>query len=109
MKSILKAICFLLIMALSANGFAQEKKDTLKINPDPKIKKAAKKAGNKTAEIAAKGAAAVSDQVYKDKVGPAGQKIYIDNQSRYYFINEKGRKVYVAKSRLKDKISDEQQ
>jgi hypothetical protein len=107
MRSFLKAICFLLMMGLSTTGFSQEKKDTLKINPDPKIKKAAKKAGNKTAEIAAKGAAAVSDQVYKDKVGPAGQKIYIDNHSRYYYINKKGAKIYVAKSRLKDKKSNE--
>ena len=105
MKSLLKTICFLLMMGMSISGIAQEKKDTLKINPDPQIKKAAKKAGNKTAELAAKGAAAVADQVYKDKVGPGGQKIYIDNQSRYYYINEKGQKVYDAKSRLKDKAN----
>jgi len=106
MKSFLKAICFLLILGFSGAGFAQEKKDTLKINPDPKIKKVAKKAGNKTAEIAAKGAASVSDQVYKDKVGPMGQKIYINNQSKYYYINGKGKKVYVAQSKLKDKPSN---
>jgi hypothetical protein len=105
MKSFFKAICFILMIGLSTSVFSQEKMDTLKINPDPKIKKAAKKAGNKTAELAAKGAASVADQVYKNKVGPAGQKVYIDNNSRYYYINEKGRKVYIAKSSLKDKTS----
>ena len=95
----------MLMMGLSTSVLGQEKKDTLKVNPDPKIKKVAKKAGNKTAELAAKGAATVTDQVYKDKVGPAGQKVYIDNHSKYYYINEKGRKVYIAKSRLKDKTS----
>jgi hypothetical protein len=109
MKSFFKAICFILMMGISISVIGQEKKDTLKINPDPKIKKAAKKAGNKTAELAAKGAASVADQVYKDKVGPAGHKVYIDNHSRYYYINEKGRKVYIAKSRLKDKTSSTMQ
>ncbi|WP_432708137.1 hypothetical protein [Pedobacter sp.] len=103
MNSFLKAICFLLMMGMSTLSHAQEKRDTLKINPDPEIEKAAKKVGNKTAEIAAKGAADVADKVYKDKVGPGGQKIYIDNRSRYFYINDKGRKVYVAKSQLKDK------
>lgn len=105
MKLIFKIALLAVGFSISAAGFAQDKKDTLKVNPDPKIKKTAKKVGNKTAEIAAKGAAEVVDQVYKGKVGPQGQTIYIDNESKYYYINKKGRKVYVSKARLKDKVN----
>lgn len=67
------------------------------------IKKGAKSAGDKTAETATKGASYVKDQVYKDKVGPDGETIFIDNESRYYYVDKKGKKVHVEKSSLKDK------
>lgn len=105
MKSLFRIALLIVGISIPAAGFTQDKKDTLKIDPDPKIKKTAKKVGNKTAEIAAKGAAEVVDQVYKGKVGPQGQTIYIDNESKYYYINKKGKKVYVSKSRLKDKVN----
>lgn len=63
----------------------------------------AKKVENKTAEIASKGKSAVVDEVYKNKLGPAGQTIYIDHSSKYYYVDNKGKKVYVPKSSLKDK------
>lgn len=80
----------------------QEVKETAREAAD-ETKEAAKKVGNKTAELGAKGAAAVTDNVYKDKQGPDGQTIYIDNDSKYYWINKKGKKVYVPKGQLKDK------
>jgi hypothetical protein len=68
------------------------------------VDSAAKAVGNKTAEVASKGKSAVVDEVYKNKVGPAGQSpIYIDHNSKYYYVDEKGKKVYVPKSSLKDK------
>jgi hypothetical protein len=67
------------------------------------VKKEAKKVGNKTAEIASKGKAAVVDQVYKGKQGPSGQTIYIDNDSKYYWIDKKGHKNYISAAALKDK------
>jgi hypothetical protein len=105
MKSLFKITLLVTAMSISLGSFAQDKKDTLKINPDPEIKKAAKKVGNKTAEIAVKGAAKITDQTYKGKVGPGGQTIYIDNQSRYYYVDAKGKKVYVKKSQLKNKLN----
>ena len=63
----------------------------------------AKKVGNKTAEVASKGKSAIVDEVYKDKVGSDGQTIYIDHSSKYYYVDKKGKKVYVPKSSLKDK------
>jgi hypothetical protein len=77
------------------------KKETKEVGHD--IKEGAEKVGNKTAEIASKGASKVVDKTYKDKMGPDGQTIYIDGHSKYYWINSKGEKVYIAASRLKDK------
>lgn len=109
MKTIVKIAIMAAAVGLAAPVFAQ-KKDTVKVNPDPKIKKAAKsvgkaatKVGNKTAEVASKGASKVADQVHKSKVGPGGQTIYIDGRSRYYYVNDKGGKVYVEATALKDK------
>jgi len=101
MKTTWKSILFALAISMPLATIAQNGNETLKVNPDPAIKKTAKKVGNKTSEIAAKGAAKVVDKTYKDKVGPQGQTIYIDNQSRYYYVNKKGTRVYVSKSKLK--------
>jgi len=43
------------------------------------------------------------DNKYKDKVGPNGETIFIDHSSKYYYIDNKGKKVYVPKAKLKDK------
>ena len=66
------------------------------------VKKGANKAGRKTAEVASKGKAKITDSVYKDKVGPDGQTIYIDNHSRYYWVDKNGRRHYVLEQELKD-------
>jgi len=76
---------------------AQVKKD---------IDTAATKLGNKTAEVASRGKSAVVDIKYKNKVGPGGETIYIDHSSKYYYIDRKGKKVYVPRTRLKDKKPD---
>lgn len=67
------------------------------------VGKGAKKVGNKTAELASKGKAGVVDKVYEEKQGPKGQKIYIDKDSKYYWIDKKGHRHFVAESKLKDK------
>jgi hypothetical protein len=59
--------------------------------------------GNKTAEVASKGASAVADKKYDEKVGPQGQTIYIDKNSYYYYVNKKGHHIYVPKTKLVDK------
>src|SRR5687768_9813601 len=62
------------------------------------VKEAGKEVGNKTAEVAVKGASEITDKKLKDKVGPDGQTIYIDKYSNYYWVNDKGRKIYVTKA-----------
>ena len=96
MKKLLCVIAFLFCLGLSYSVSAQAVKKTTHA-----VEKGAKKAGNETAEVASKGKATVTDKVYKDKVGPKGQKIYIDGHSRYYWIDEKGHKNYVTDAELK--------
>ncbi|RYZ99749.1 MAG: hypothetical protein EOP47_15945 [Sphingobacteriaceae bacterium] len=67
------------------------------------IEKTASKVGNKTAEIASKGASGVVDKKYAGKVAPGGQTIYIDKNSYYYYVNKKGKRIYVKKADLVDK------
>jgi len=88
----------------STQAQERDKQDTASTNY--KVKKGARKAGDKTSEIGAKGVAEVKDKTYADKVGPDGQTIYIDKHSKYYYINKKGEKVYVTKLELKDKPQD---
>jgi hypothetical protein len=74
------------------------------ITAQAQVDSVAKKVGNKTAETTVKGKSALVDEVYKNKIGPAGQSpIYIDHNSKYYYVDEKGKKVYVSKASLKDK------
>jgi hypothetical protein len=65
--------------------------------------KGAKAVGHETAEVASKGKSKVVDKTYKDKVGPSGQTIYIDGHDKYYYVDEKGHKVYVAETELRSK------
>lgn len=88
----------------AAQAQEKEKQDTA--STSYKVKKGARKAGDKTSELGAKGVAEVKDKTYADKVGPDGQTIYIDKHSKYYWINKKGDKVYVTKLELKDKPQD---
>jgi len=68
-----------------------------------KVGVTAKKVGNKTANIAANGAAMVSDRKYEGKSGPDGQAVYINKHSHYYYISKRGHRVYLKKSQLMDK------
>ncbi|HTN47258.1 MAG TPA: hypothetical protein VL098_12990 [Flavipsychrobacter sp.] len=67
------------------------------------IKQAGKEIGNKTAELTVKGTAAVTDQKLRDKTGPGGQTVYVDKYNNYYYVNDRGRKVYLRTDALKDK------
>ena len=69
------------------------------------ISKSAKKVANKTAELASKGKAGVIDKVYEGKQGGEGQKIYINNQSKYYWVDKKGHRHFVTEAELKDKAN----
>ncbi len=96
MKKIIGITALILFLGFSPTLNAQEK-----VKED--VQKEAKKVGNKTAEVASKGKAKVTDEVYKDKVGPNGETVYIDNHSKYYWVDKKGKRHYVTEAELKNK------
>lgn len=67
------------------------------------VKKGAKKVGNKTAELATKGKAKVTDKTSKDWEGPDGQTIYVDDGYKYYWVDKKGARHFVTQEQLKPK------
>lgn len=99
MKKIVMMAAFAVCVGMGTAAYAQDTTSTI----GQKIKKGAKKAGNKTAELASKGASTVVDKTDEGRVGPDGQKIYIDNKSRFYWIDKKGHKLYVTEAQLKPK------
>lgn len=99
------------LMCLAGSVVAQAKKETKSGAGIDKTAKqvahatasTAKKVGNGTASAATKVASKVTDKVSKNKVGPAGQTMYIDNHGKYYYVDYRGKKVYVIEARLKNK------
>ena len=106
MKKLLKIVMCVAAVSFYGNSYAQQR-DSSTFKRDVKevkegIKDVADTVANKTAEIASKGYAEVTDKVFKDKVGPDGQTIYIDEHSKYYYIDNGGKKVFVTNAELKD-------
>ena len=109
MKKIFFAL-IILIFGFASPVWAQSKTE----KAGQGIKKGAKKAwkgtkkgasavGNKTAEIASKGKAGVTDKRSDTWIGPDGQTIYVTGDSRYYWINGKGKRIYVSEAALRAK------
>jgi hypothetical protein len=98
MKKLIGILSLGLLLSLSITASAQAVKKT-----EHAVKKSAETVGNKTAEVASKGKSRVTDKVYKDKTGPNGQTIYIDDHSRYYWVDKKGHRHYVTEASLKAK------
>lgn len=103
MKQWIQLLAFTGLLAFANPARAQDSKAE-QIGKD--IKKGAKKAGNKTAELASKGKAKVTDAPYKGKMGPDGQTVYIDNHSRYYWIDDTGKRHYITEAQLREKPRD---
>jgi len=102
MKKIFGALLITLFLGYTSNALAQDEDKSVR----KEVKKGAKKVGNKTAEVASKGKAKVTDEKHKDKVGPNGETIYIDNHAKYYWVDKKGHRHYVTQSQLKTKIDN---
>ena len=101
-------ITIIALLGLSAPTFAQSTAKKAENGAENGAKKAwhgtkkgAKAVGNKTAEVTKKGVARVTDKKSDEWVGPQGQTIYIDDLGKYYWINGKGKKIYVSESALK--------
>lgn len=62
--------------------------------------------GDKIQEGAKDAAAAITDQKLDDKVGPGNETVYVDENAKYYYINNEGDKVFITKLQLRDKPKD---
>jgi hypothetical protein len=96
----MKKLVFLLIAAASIATPAMSQQDKDKKG---KVGEAVNKAGNETAHVAVAGASNITDKRYKGKYGPKGQEIFINKHSRYYYVDERGKKIYLKKSQLRNK------
>jgi hypothetical protein len=93
-----KIICVLICAAtvsLSVPAMAQ--------SVGKKISNTADTVGMATKKTVKKGTAKIVDKTYDGKGGPNGETIYINNKSKYYYIDAKGKKVWITKDKLKDK------
>ena len=90
-------------LSLSTAALAQDevKKDVKKAGRT--VKRGAKKAGNKTAELAVKAESKVMDEEVKGKMGPNGEKVYVKDGNKYYWVDSKGRKQYLAEAQLRNR------
>ena len=103
MKKLIGILSLVFFLSFSVAANAQENKVK---QAGHEVKKGAVKVGNKTAQLASNGKSRVTDKVYKGKVGPTGQTIYIDDHSRYYWIDKKGHRNYVIEADLRTKVKD---
>ena len=67
------------------------------------IDKTASSVGHKTAEVAVKGTSKIGDKTYKGKMAPDGSDVYINSKNRKYYVNKRGKKVYLYASQIKNK------
>jgi hypothetical protein len=67
------------------------------------MKEGADKAENKTKEIANDLGADLKDEKVEGKEGPNGETAYVEENGKYYIIDNAGKKVYITKEQLKDK------
>lgn len=82
---------------------AEENVEESAENTESDLERAADRTGDAISKAAAKTAAEIDDEKHDTKVGPGGQDIFISDDSRYYYVNDEGQRVYVTKSQLKDK------
>ena len=92
------SVLIIICLVFSFQGMTQTKTPS-----DGKVGKTVNKVGNKTAHVAVKTTSAVIDKKYAGKVGPNGETVFINNKSKYYYVDGKGKKIFVTKEELKDK------
>jgi hypothetical protein len=100
MKNLVKVALVAAGIFTISQGNAQTHKDS---TLGHKVGKTATAVGDATAHTAVSGDAAVTDKRYKGKMGPDGQTIYINKYSHYFYVDKKGKRVYLKKSELRDK------
>lgn len=112
MKKFIAAAAVLAALAIGAPAFAQDTSRVEKVGNGIKkgakkawkgTKKGAKAVGNETAELSTKAKAKVTDKEAEGWEGPNGEKIYVDDGNKYYWVSEKGKRMWIEKDKLKQK------
>jgi hypothetical protein len=67
------------------------------------IERTADKVGDGISEGVNDAASAIKDEKLDDKVGPGGETAYMDDEGRFYCINNEGKKVFINVLQLKEK------
>lgn len=98
-KSILGLLTLALACTVTLTAQAQEKKKSV----GQTIDKTATNVGHKTAEVAVKGTSKIGDKVYKGKMAPDGTDVYINSKNRKYYVNKRGKKVYLKASQIRER------
>jgi hypothetical protein len=85
----------------------EAKEESRDINHDAKqaeekAETKSEKVGDDISEAAGNVGAEIKDKPYVDKVGPNGERIFMDRHSKYYYINSEGKKVFITKLEMKD-------
>jgi hypothetical protein len=99
----IKAFVFGLFLTAGFAIHANAQSTDTSTSTEGKVGKTVNKIGNKTAKTAVKAQSKIKDKKYDSKVGPDGQTIYINGKSEYYYVNAKGKKIFVKENELKDK------
>ena len=111
MKKIINITAASLILMASVQVLNAQTKDTLKVGQEIKeagkatgkaitkgakaIGKGAEAVGKKTAEISSKGYAEIKDKSLKNMKGPAGETVYVNKYNQKYYVDKKGRWLYL--------------
>ena len=108
MKKIILTALVMGCIGIASPALAQTEteKDSKVKKVGKSVKKGVKKAGHKTAELASKGKAKVTDKKLEDRVGPNGETIYVDDGSKYYWVDKRGARHFVEESQLRTKKDD---
>ena len=67
------------------------------------VKKGVKKGAHEIAEQASEAKSDITRTELEGKMGPNGEDIFIENDGRYYYVNDKGHKVFITDSDLRNK------
>jgi hypothetical protein len=74
---------------------------------ESEVEQDAQSVGDKIEEGAKDAAATITDQKLDDKVGPGGETAYVDENGKFYYINNQGEKVFITVLQLQDKPKDD--
>ncbi len=105
-------ICGVALMILSLPVAAQAQEDDDRSDPGKAwdgikkgakgVKKGVKKGAHEVAEQTVEIKADVTDKEVEGKIAPNGEDVYIDENDRYYYIDDKGHKIYINASQMRN-------